>query len=92
MISDQATLATPMQRPSLGTTANSMPRAVAKSDLMILFLHEDLSNLFRHRVFSERFTLRNAFAVIANGLVFIIEIKTEHVFRIFRCAYRFGGD
>jgi hypothetical protein len=47
---------------------------------MILLLHEDLSNLFRHRLLSKRFTLRNAFAVIANGLVFIIEIKPSMSF------------
>ena len=57
---------------------------------MILFLHKDLANLFRHCVFSKRFTLPDAIAVIANGLVFIIEIIPEHVFRIFRCAYRLG--
>ena len=58
---------------------------------MILLLHEDLANLFRHRVFSKLFTLPDAIAVIANGLVFIIEIIPEHVFRIFRCAYRLGS-
>jgi hypothetical protein len=59
---------------------------------MILLLHEDLANLFRHCVFSKRFTLPDAIAVIANGFVFIIEIIPEHVFRIFRCAYRLGSD
>src|ERR1700731_4808495 len=54
---------------------------------MILLLHEDLVNLFRHRVFSKRFTLPDAIAVIADGLVLVIEIIPEHVFRIFRCAY-----
>jgi hypothetical protein len=61
-------------------------------DLMILLLHEDLANLFRHRVFSKRFTLPDAIAVIADGLVLVIEIVPEHVFRIFRCAYRLGSD
>src|SRR5665811_362900 len=55
---------------------------------MILLLHEDLANLFRHREFSKRFTLPDAIAVIANGFVFIFEIIPEHVFRVFRCAYR----
>src|ERR1700687_1610214 len=57
---------------------------------MILLLHKDLANLFRHCVFSKRFTLQDAIAVIANGLVFIIEIIPAHVFRIFRCAYGMG--
>src|SRR6266550_9137213 len=59
---------------------------------MILLLHEDLANLFRHRVFSKHFTLPDAIAVIADGLVLVIEIIPEHVFRIFRCAYRLGSD
>ena len=59
---------------------------------MVLLLHEDLANLFRHRIFSQRFALPDAIAVIANGFVFIIEIVAQHVFRIFRCAYRLGSD
>jgi len=58
---------------------------------MILLLHEDLANLFRHREFSKRFTLPDAIAVIANGFVFIVEIIPKHVFGIFRCAYRLGS-
>src|ERR1700730_9062695 len=59
---------------------------------MILLLHEDLANLFRHRVFSKRFTLPDAIAVIADGLVLVIEIIPKHVFRIFRRAYQLGSD
>src|ERR1044071_1739234 len=55
---------------------------------MILFLHQDLTNLFSHRIFSKRFTLRNAIAVIPNGFIFVIEIEAEHVFCAFRCADR----
>ena len=55
---------------------------------MVLLLHEDLANLFSHCVFSERFTLRDAIAVITNGFVFIVEIVAEHVSRVFRCADR----
>ena len=58
---------------------------------MILLLHEDLANLFRHRVFPKLFTLPDAIAIIANGLVFIIEIIPEHVSRIFRCVGRPGS-
>src|SRR5450830_533094 len=57
---------------------------------MILLLHEDMANLFRHREFSKRFTLPDAIAVIANGFVFIFEIIPEHVFWVFRCAYWLG--
>jgi hypothetical protein len=50
---------------------------------MVLLLHENLANLFGHRVFSERFTLPDAISVFANCFVFIVEIKPEHVLRIF---------
>ena len=59
---------------------------------MVLLLHQDLANLFSHRVFSERFTLRDAIAVITNGLIFIVEIEAEHVSRVFRCADRLRTD
>src|ERR1700736_6476864 len=59
---------------------------------MILLLHEDLANLFRHRIFSKRFTLPAAIAVIASSFVFIIEGVPENIFRIFRCAYRLRSD
>ena len=53
---------------------------------MVLLLHEDLANLFSHRIFSKCFTLRDTIAVITNGFVFILEIVAEHVSRVFRCA------
>src|ERR1700751_3002247 len=59
---------------------------------MVLLLHQNLADLFRHRIFSKRLALRDALAIIANGFVFIIEIVTEHVPRIFRCADRLWRD
>src|ERR1700758_4170233 len=59
---------------------------------MVLLLYKYLANLFRHRIFSQRFTLPDAIAVIANGVVFILKIVAEHVFRIFRRPYRLGSD
>ena len=55
---------------------------------MILLLHQDLANLLSHRIFSKRFTLWNAIAVITNGFIFVVEIVAEHVSRVFRCADR----
>src|SRR6266566_7799203 len=59
---------------------------------MVLLLHQNLANLFRHRIFSKRLALRDAIAIIANGFVFIIEIVAEHVPRILRCADRLWRD
>jgi hypothetical protein len=36
---------------------------------MVLLLHEDLANLFPHRVFAQRFALPDTLAIIANGFV-----------------------
>src|SRR6267143_4396006 len=83
------------QRASLGTAAkvwDVLAEGSGQIDLMILLLHEDPANLLGHRVFAKRFTLRDAVAVIANGLVLTIEIISQDVFRIFRCAYRLGSD
>src|SRR5689334_5277190 len=82
-------LATRAQSTSLGTGIdvwNFFTEGGGQIDLMVLLLHEDLANLFSHRVFSKRFTLRDAIAVIANGFVFIVEIVAEHVFGVLRCA------
>src|SRR5215472_15940372 len=59
---------------------------------MVLLLYKDLANLLRHREFSQHFTLPDPIAVIANRFVFVLEIEAEHLFRIFRGAYRLGSN
>jgi hypothetical protein len=59
---------------------------------MVVLLREDLANLFRHRVFAQRFALPDVNRIIANGFLFVVKIIPEHAFRIFRCAYWFGSD
>src|SRR4029450_11649910 len=71
---------------------NLFTESTCQIDLMVLLLDEDLSNLLRHRVFAERFALANAGAIVANRLVFIVEVEPEHFFRILRGAYRLWGD
>src|SRR5689334_18938551 len=78
-----------------GTTAhvgNFLAESSGQIDLMILLLHEDLADLFRHCILFQRFTLTDALSVIANSFVFVLEIEPEHVFRIFRRAYRLWSD
>jgi hypothetical protein len=56
---------------------------------MILLLYEYLANLFGHRLFSKRFTVPNAIAIIANGFVSSIEIVPEHLCaRVLICQLR----
>src|SRR5262245_4295349 len=71
---------------------NLFTQSSCQIDLMVLLLDEDLSNLLRHRVFAERFALADAIAIVANRLVFIVEVEPEHLLRIPRCAYRLRRD
>jgi len=59
---------------------------------VILLLHQDGSNLFRHGVFLESFTLLYARPVVLDGLIFIIEVEAQHIFRFFRGLHGFGDD
>jgi hypothetical protein len=59
---------------------------------MVLLLHKDLANLFRHRKFPKRFALPDAIAIVTNGVVFIFEIEPQHLFRVCRRADRFGSN
>src|SRR5579859_2122551 len=44
-------------------------------DLVILFLHQDFADLLGHGEFAEHLALPDAVAVIANGLVLVVEIE-----------------
>ena len=48
--------------------------------------------MLRQGIFAERFALPDAHAVIADGLVFIVEIEPEHLLGIFRRAHRLGRN
>src|ERR1700747_1046099 len=91
----KAASATLAKRTSLRATAkvwNVFAERGSQINLVVLLLHQNLTNLFRHCIFSERFALRDALAIIANGFVFIIEIVSEHVSRFLGCAHRLGRD
>jgi hypothetical protein len=44
-------------------------------DLMLLLLHKNLANLLGHRVFTQCFALPDACTVVADRLVFVVEIE-----------------
>src|SRR5262245_23750035 len=48
---------------------------------MILFLHEDLANLLGHGELSDLLTLPDSLPIVANGLVFVVEIESQHLTR-----------
>ena len=48
-------------------------------DLVILFLDKDLADLFGHGEFAEGFALAYALAIVADGLVFVVEVEAEHL-------------
>ena len=41
-------------------------------NLVILFLHEDLTDLFSHCEFAENFTLADPVAVVSYGFIFVV--------------------
>src|SRR5947209_13379296 len=51
-------------------------------DLVFLLGHKDLANVLRNRKFAERLALPDPFAVVANRLVFGIQVELEHGARI----------
>ena len=61
-------------------------------DLMILFICQNLSDLFRHGKLTQGFTLSHAIAILANGLVFVFEIKTKHLSGIARGPHGLWRD
>src|ERR1700722_7958465 len=61
-------------------------------DLVVLFLDEDLADLFGHGEFAEGFALADAVAVVADGFVFVVEIEAEHLLGVFGGFYGLGND
>ena len=59
---------------------------------MLLFLDQDLANLFRHRKFAEGVALADAFAVGAHGVVLVVDRSARSiVFGILGQLHRQGG-
>ena len=54
---------------------------------MILLVHENLADLFGHRVLSQLFALANAVAIIADRIILVLQIETEQLTRIFRSLH-----
>ena len=69
---------------------NRYAKGSRQIDLVILFLHENSANLFRHRKLSKPFTLPNSSVIIENGFVFIFQIEFEHFFRLFEVRTGLG--
>lgn len=63
-----------------------------QSDLMVLFLYKDLANMLGHGEFSQSIALSHPISVIADCFVFILQIKTEHLFRLLRSLHWLGDN
>ena len=66
------------------------PKCGGEIDQVILFVEKDLSNMLGDRNFTHRLALAHTFAVIANCLGFVFEIKAQHFLRFVRDPYGFG--
>src|SRR5689334_9884847 len=61
-------------------------------DLVVLLLHQDLADLFGHRILTKALALPDAVAVLADRLVFVFEVESQHLSCILRGAYRLGSN
>ena len=59
---------------------------------MVLLLHQDFANMLRHGIFAKCITLANTFAIIANRLRFIFQVKAQHFLGSCRGAHLFRPD
>src|SRR5262249_43343872 len=61
-------------------------------DLVLLLVDEDLADLFSHRVLAQGLALADAPAVVADGLVLVLQVALEHLPRVLRDTDRLGHD
>src|SRR5262245_5467181 len=57
-------------------------------DEVFLFLSEDFADVFRNGVFAERLALPDAFAIGTNGVALVLQVRTQHFFRLLRLLDR----
>src|SRR5262245_24439516 len=57
-------------------------------DLMLLLVDQDLADVFGHRELPERLALADALAVVADRLVLVLEVESEHVLGLLRRLHR----
>src|ERR1700734_4424777 len=55
------------------------PKRGGEIDLVILLLHQDFADLLGQGKFAERLALPDTVAIIAHGLVLVVEIEAQHV-------------
>src|ERR1700687_1508397 len=49
-----------------------------QGDQMVLFIHQNLADMFGHRVLSQTLALPDSFTIIPNRCHLVLEIKLEH--------------
>jgi flagellum-specific ATP synthase len=57
-------------------------------DEVFLFLSEDFADVFGDCVFAQRLALPDAFAIGANGVALVLQVGTQHFFRLLRLLDR----
>ena len=64
-------------RPLFGVTWswNALAQSSRQSNLVVLFVDQDLANLFAQSIFSQLLALTDALAIIANGFRLVFEVE-----------------
>ena len=61
-------------------------------DQMILFMLQNLADVFGHGVFSQTLAVTDPFTITSNGCHFVLEIESKHLLRLYRYPNRFRLD
>src|ERR1019366_6440161 len=69
---------------------HALAQSRRQSNLVVLFVDQDLANLFAHGIFSQVLALADSLAIISNRFRFVVEIELQHLGGFFRCSDGLG--
>src|ERR1700687_1272151 len=62
---------------------HALAQSSRQSNLVVLFVDQDLANLFAHGIFRQLFALADPLAIIPNSFSFVFEIELQHLVGFF---------
>ena len=69
---------------------NTLAQSCGQSNLVVLFLDQDSTNLFAHCILTQVLALANSFAIISNSFRFVVKIEMQHLSGFLRCPNGLG--
>jgi len=63
---------------------HALAQGSRQRNLVVLFVNQDLANLFAHSIFTQLLALADSFAIVSNGFRLVFEIELQHLFGFFR--------